>query len=90
MNENRRAQLFRGTPHRLKRGIIQIQNIHATGVLVRVDMRSDLCAAQAQVADATFQLTRGPVRVLQGKGGQADKAFRMFANDFGDVVVQSP
>src|SRR6476620_12502476 len=55
MNKDRSVQFFSGAPHRLKRRIIEIQRVDATGMGICIDMRSNLRAAQAQFVDASFQ-----------------------------------
>src|SRR6516165_9410916 len=54
MNKDRRIQFFRGAPDRLERRIIEIQSVDAAGMRIRIDVRADLRAAQAQFADASF------------------------------------
>src|SRR5438477_6498898 len=54
MNEDGSVELFRRAPNRLKRRIIEIQSIDASGVRICVHVRTDLCAAQSQLANTTL------------------------------------
>src|SRR6266581_1381972 len=46
MNKDRCVQFFSGAPDRLKRRIIKIQSVDATGMRIRIDVRADLRTAQ--------------------------------------------
>ena len=67
--------------------MIQIAAIWAMTMIVWIDMRADLNAMQAELAHATVQFLRGKVYILQRNCPETDKALRIRANDFGDVVV---
>src|SRR6266571_6644149 len=90
MNKDRGVQFFSGAPHRLKRRIIEIQSIDATGMRICIDMRSDLRAAQPQFSDASFQFASCEIRVLHWNRREAREPFGMLPNDPGDVVVKPP
>ena len=53
-------------------------------------MRADLCTAQSQFANATFQFLSSQIRVLKRDRRQTSEAFRMFAHYIRDVIVQPP
>src|SRR6266567_5162261 len=71
MNKDRCVQFFSGAPDRLKRRIIEIQSVDATGMRVRIDMRSDLRTAHSQLTNASFQLACGEVGILHWNGRKA-------------------
>src|SRR6266568_1125881 len=90
MNKDRCVQFFSGAPHRLKRRIIEIQSVDATGMRVRIDMRSDLRTAHSQLTNASFQLACGEVGILHWNGRKARESLWMITDDPGHVVVKSP
>ena len=55
---------------------------------VCIDMGADLCPAQAQLTNATFQFAGRQIRILHGDGRQSREPLWMIADDFGDVIVQ--
>ncbi len=84
------VQFLSRAPDGLERCVVQIQNVDTTGVWVRVDVRTDLRAAQSQFANTTFQLARRQIGILHRNRRQARESLRMIAHDFGDVIVQPP
>ena len=90
MNKDRCVQFFSGAPHRLKRRIIEIQSVDATGMRVRIDMRSDLRTAHSQLTNASFQLACGEFGILHWNGRKARESLWMITDDPGHVVVKSP
>jgi hypothetical protein len=58
-------------------------------MIVRIDVRPDLNAAQPKFADATRQLLRGKIDILQWECAQTSKSFRMRANHFGNVIIEN-
>jgi len=59
MNEDGSVELFRRAPNGLKRRIIEIQSIEASGVRICIHVRANLCATQSQLTNAAFP-TLGP------------------------------
>src|SRR5437870_4211948 len=90
MNKDRGVQFFSGAPHWLKRRIIEIQSVDATGMRICIDMRSDLRAAQPQFSDAALQFACCESRILHWKGREARESLWVVANDPADVVVKPP
>ena len=90
MNEHCRAELFGRAPDGLERRIVQIDTVDASGMRVRVHVRADLRAAQAQLANATLQFARRKIRILHRNRGKTRESLRMFAHDLADVIVQPP
>ena len=90
MNKDRSAELFGGAPDGLKRGIIEIQRIEPAEMLIRVNVRADLRAAQAELAHASLELARGKIGILERNCRQAGEPCRVRADDFCNVVVQPP
>ncbi len=89
MHEDRRIELFRRAPDHIERRIVQVAAIGAMAMLVRIDVRADLRAAQAEVADTALQFARRQIGILQRDRGQAGETRRMLAHDFGDVIIQA-
>ena len=59
-------------------------------MLVRIDVGADLRAAQAQLAHATLQFTRGEIGILQWDRRETGEASGIRAHDFRDVIVEAP
>src|SRR5205823_1345668 len=87
MNKNWSVQALGRFPEDVERRMIQISAIWAMTMIVWIDMRADLNAMQAELVHATVQFLRGKVYILQRNCPKTDKALRIRANDFGDVVV---
>src|SRR5206468_8550402 len=90
MNEDGSVELLRRAPDRLKRSIIEIQSVDASGVRICVHVRANLCAAQSQLANAPFQLLSRKIRVLKRDRRQTGEAFGVVAHYAGDVIIQPP
>ena len=54
---------------------------------IRINVRSDLRAAQPEFPDAAFQFACGEVGILHWNSSETGETRRMIANHFGDVVV---
>src|SRR6478736_881436 len=87
MNKERGIEFFGGAPDRLKRCVIEVQSIYASEVRISIHVRSNLCAAQPEFPDATFQFARRDVGILYGNGSKTGETRRMITNYFGDVIV---
>jgi hypothetical protein len=85
--QDRGVELFSSAPDRLKRRIIEIQNVDATGMRICVHMRANLRATHSQVAHASFQFARCEIRVLHWNSSQAREMFWMITKDGGNVIV---
>src|SRR5438045_8461215 len=90
MNKNCCVESLGGAPDRLKRGIVEIQRIDSPGMRVWIHVRADLCAAQAQLTDASFQFACSQIPILHWDCRQACASLRMITNIPGTVVVYSP
>ena len=64
MNKDRGIEFFSGAPDRLKPCVIEVQSIYASELRIRINMRSDLRAAQPKFPDAAFQFSCGEVGSL--------------------------
>ena len=90
MDKDGGVELLRCAPDRLKRGVVEIQ------VSMRPKCRFastwvPICAPRrAEVTNRTLQFLRRQIGVLQRDGRQTGKAFRMIANDIGNVIIQPP
>src|SRR4029077_19382787 len=87
MNKDRSVEFFCRTPNRLKRSIIEVQRIDASRVRIRVHMRADLCAAQSQLADTSFQFACCKIRILHWNRRQPSESLRVFTNNLRNVVI---
>ena len=87
MNKDRGVQFLSGAPHRLQRRVVEIQNIDATRMGIRIHMCADLRATHSQVPHASFQFDCGQIGILHGNGRKSREPLWMIANDLGDVVV---
>src|SRR2546427_5919808 len=90
MNEDGSVELLRHAPDRLKRSIIEIQSVDASGVRICVDVRANLCPAQSQLTNATFQLFSRQIRILKRDRRQASESFPVVPDYAGDVIIQPP
>ena len=57
-------------------------------MLVRVDVRANLCPAKAELTNATLELARGEIGILQRNCPETGEARRIRPHDFGDVIVE--
>ena len=89
MDKDRRIELLGRLPDNIERGVVQVPAIRAVTMLVRIDVRADLRAAQAELANASLQFARRQFRILQRNCRKPRESCRMFSNDFGDVIVRA-
>src|SRR5436309_12644302 len=89
MNKDSGVELFCRAPNRLKRGIIKIQRVDASGMRICIHMRADLSPAQPQFTHASFEFACCEVRILHWNRRQTRESFRMSTNGFRDVVIES-
>src|SRR5215831_12402606 len=74
MDKDRRIEFFGRAPDRLKRCVVEVQSIYPSKLRIRINMRSDLRAAQPELPDATFQFGRGEVGVLHWNSSKTGEA----------------
>ena len=82
--------MFCGAPDHIERGMIEIAAVGAVTMLVRVNVASDLDAAQTEIANTAFEFGRREIGILQWNCPEPRKARRLPAHDFSDVIVQEP
>ena len=67
--------------------MIEITTIRTVTIIVRVDVGPNFDPTQPEVANASGQFLRGKINVLQWNCAEPGKTFRIFANNFRDVIV---
>jgi hypothetical protein len=80
-------QLFRRFPDNVERTMIQIPAIRAMAMFVWIDMCADFDATQTELTQATFELLRGEIDILQRDRPETYEAIWIFPDNFCDVIV---